>query len=113
MHLARRVVVSEGTAGKDRDEVLLVVDVRDGDGSGLAIDVVGELLVSDAGQAVPNEADREAGDLEGEVDRVQETDGCAYEKEMGSTTCEGGGRQPRYVRTEGVADNGHLGHAVL
>ena len=105
-------MVSEGTAGKDRDEVLLVVDVRDGDGGGLAVDVVGELLVSDAGQAVPDETDREAGDLEGEVDRVQETDGRTCEKGIESTAC-GRGKQSQCVRTEGVADNGHLGHAVL
>ena len=56
MDLPRRVVVPEEAPREDRDDVLLVVDVRHGDLLGLGVDVVREVLVSDAREAVPDEA---------------------------------------------------------
>ena len=77
MDLARGVVEAEAAAGEDRHHVLLVVDVRDGELGGEAVDVVGEGLVADAREAVSDEARRDAGDLEREVHGVEEGDGGA------------------------------------
>ena len=75
--LPRRVVVPEEAPREDRDDVLLVVDVRHGDLLGLGVDVVGEGLVADAREAVPDETGRDgAGEVEGEEDGVEEGDRC-------------------------------------
>lgn len=74
--LARGVVEAEEAAGQDRHEVLLVVDMRDAEPEG--VDVVREVLVPDAREAVPDEAHGGGGDLQVEVDRVEERDGRAW-----------------------------------
>jgi hypothetical protein len=51
MHLAAGMNVSQGPTGANRDWILLVVDVREME---FCIDVVGEGLVSDPRQAVPD-----------------------------------------------------------
>ena len=86
MDLPRRVVVPEEAPGEDRDDVLLVVDVRHGHLLGLGVDVVREGLVADAREAVPHETGRDAaGEVEREEDGVEEGDRCAclVERELG------------------------------
>ena len=73
-------MVAEDAAREDRDVVLLVVDVRDGDGRRLAVDIVRERLVADAWEAEPDDARRDVGDMERKVDRVQESDGRAWKE---------------------------------
>lgn len=75
VHLARGVAEAEEAAGQDGDGVLLVVDVRDAQPE--RVDVVRELLVPDAREAVPDECDRGGGDLQVEIDGVEEGDGRA------------------------------------
>ena len=78
MDLPRRVVVPKEAPREDGDDVLLVVDVRHGHLLGLGVDVVGEGLVADAREAVPDETGRDgAGEVEGEEDGVEEGDRCA------------------------------------
>ena len=82
MDLPRRVVVPEEAPREDRDDVLLVVDVRHGDLLGLGVDVVGEGLVADAREAVPDETGRDgAGEVQREEDGVEEGDRCACSME--------------------------------
>lgn len=74
MYLTRRMAVAEEAAREDRDQVLLVVDVRHGGERGVRVEVVCERLVADSGEAVPDVRDLEAGDVEREVDCAQERD---------------------------------------
>ena len=83
--LARGVVEAEETAGQDRHEVLLVVDVCDAEPEG--VDVVREVLISDAREAVPDEAHGGGGDLQVEVDRVEERDGRAWKTVPAISLC--------------------------
>ena len=76
--LARRVVVAEEAPRQDRDQVLLVVDMRDGGNRGMRVDVVRERLVSNTREAVADVGDLEAGDVQREVDGVQERDGPTF-----------------------------------
>ena len=76
MQLARRVVEPEELAGEDRDDVLLVVHVRDLHRQ--PVDVVRPRLVAHARQAVPDEARRHAGQVQVQEDRVDKRDRRAY-----------------------------------
>lgn len=75
MYLAGGMVEAEEAAGQDGDEVLLIVDVRDAEPE--RVDVVREVLVPDAREAVPDEAHGGGGDLQVEVYGVEEGDGSA------------------------------------
>ena len=72
--LARGVVEAEEEPWQDRDWIFLVVNMRDGSDGVMCIDVVSELLVSDTGEAIAYEGDLRGGDMERDVDRVQERD---------------------------------------
>ena len=74
VHLARGVVVAEEAPGQDRHDVLLVVHVRDGRDGRVRVDVVGEGLVADAREPEADVGDLRGGEVEGEVDSVQERD---------------------------------------
>lgn len=76
MQLARRVVEPEELAGEDRDDVLLVVHVRDLHRQ--PVDEVRPRLVAHARQAVPDEARRHAGQVQVQEDRVDKRDRRAY-----------------------------------
>ena len=75
VHLARRVVVPEEHAGEDGHKVLLVVHVRDGRDGRVGVHVVGEGLVADAREAEADVGDLRGGEVEREVDGVEEGDG--------------------------------------
>lgn len=77
VNLPRRMVEPEEASGKDGHDILLVVDMRDGDRR-VRVDVVREVLVPDARQAVPHETGRNVGDVQREVYCVEKADSCAY-----------------------------------
>ena len=62
---------------QDRDWIFLVVNMRDGSDGVMCVDIVSEFLVSDAGEAIAYEGDLRGGDMERDVDRVQERYGGA------------------------------------
>ena len=68
------MVEAEEAPRKDRDRVLLVVDMRDRSNGVVGVDVVGERLVTDAREAEADVGDLRAGNVERDVDRVQERD---------------------------------------
>ena len=72
MDLARRVVEAEETSRENGDRVLHVVDVRDRGERGVRVDVVRERLVSDAGEAVSDVRDLRVGDVQWDIDGVQQ-----------------------------------------
>ena len=74
VHFARRVVVPEEHAGQNRDDVLLVVHVSDGCNGGVSVEVVGEGLVAYSGDAEADECNFGGGEVEREVDGMEQGD---------------------------------------
>ena len=74
MDLPRRVVVPEEAPRENGDDVLLVVHVRDGCNGGVGVEVVGEGLVAYSGDAEADEGDLGGGQVEREVDGMEEGD---------------------------------------
>ena len=74
MYLTGRVVVTEEHAGEDGDNVLFIVDVRDGCDGRVGVEVIGEGLISDAWEAEADEGDLGGGEMEREIDGVEEGD---------------------------------------
>ena len=79
MNLARRVMKAKEATREDGDRVLLVVNMRDGRDGVMRVDVVRKRLVADARETVPHVGDLEVGDVQGEVDRVQQRNGGTYQ----------------------------------
>ena len=79
VNLARRVMKAKEAPREDGDRVLLVVDMRDGCDGVVRVDVVRKSLVADARETVPHVGDLEVGDVQGEVDRVQQRNGGTYQ----------------------------------
>lgn len=66
------MVEAEEATRQYGDWVLLVVDVRDGGDGSMRVDVVRERLVADPGEAVSNVSDLRGGNVQRDVDGVQE-----------------------------------------
>ena len=79
VNLARRVMKAKEATREDGDRVLLVVNMRDGRDGVMRVDVVRKRLVADARETVPHVGDLEVGDVQGEVDRVQQRNGGTYQ----------------------------------
>ena len=79
VNLARRVMKAKEAPREDGDRVLLVVDMRDGCDGVVRVDIVRKSLVADARETVADVGDLEVGDVQGEVDRVQQRDCGTYQ----------------------------------